>query len=188
MKIELIKKETAITSLWSGGQTREYTLYPKTAVYANRDFAFRISSATIETLPSVFTKFEGYRRYLVMLDGDLHLNLNGVDQRYKEQELFTFQSTDVITSYSMGTDFNLMLHHAIVDEVVEVTNQSFQTNQPFICLFALQSSNVFVNDQVFDLQTGDCLWITNPTLQHIAIELEEKTIVAYWSIPQKTIL
>lgn len=183
MKIELIKNESVLISRWSGGETREYTLYPQEASYANRDFLFRISSATIEALPSEFTKFEGYRRYLAMLDGDLQLNLNGVDKAYKKQELFSFQSTDTITSYSKGCDFNLMLHHSIIDEVVQVTNQSFQTHRPFVCLFALETSTVVVDRQVFNLRKWACLLVLNTNKQAVDIQIEEKMITAYWSIP-----
>ena len=68
MNIHLLPKKDSKASIWSGGLTYEYMIYPETANYTNRDFVFRISSATIEKVPSEFTKFKGYHRYLVMLD------------------------------------------------------------------------------------------------------------------------
>ncbi|WP_413513467.1 HutD family protein [Myroides odoratus] len=183
MKIELIKKESVRISRWSGGETREYTLYPQGASYADRDFSFRISSATIEALPSEFTRFEGYRRYLAMLDGDLQLNFNGVDRTYKMQDLFSFQSMDTIISYSKGNDFNLMLHHSITEEVVQVTDQPFQTDQPFVCLFALEVGEVKIDNQIFHLNPLDCLVLTNTNKLLIDIQVKEKVIAAFWSIP-----
>ena len=184
MHIEFIQKETVTANQWSGGQTREYSIYPKTAQYGDRNFAFRISSATIETIPSEFTKFEGYHRYLAMLDGKLDLTINEVDQHYENHELFTFKSTDTITSYSQGADFNLMLQDAIVDEVVAVRHESFQTNQPFILLFALAKGEVVINTQSFEMQSWDCILITNEEERTVKVELNQQTIVGYWSIPK----
>lgn len=68
MKITKISKDTLIPTIWDGGETFEYYIYPENALYANRDFLFRISAATITKVPSTFTKFKNYQRFLVMLD------------------------------------------------------------------------------------------------------------------------
>lgn len=182
MKIEVIRKETVAVSRWSGGETRAYAIYPKDAVYADRDFDFRISSATIEAIPSQFTNFEGYHRYLAMLDNHVQLTLNGANQQYEKHQLFAFQSTDLITSYTQGTDFNLMLANHIKDEVVEVRQQPFETNQPFIMLFTLDSGAVEVHNQPIAMEPWDCILITNEEQKSVAITLNQPTIVGYWSI------
>ncbi|MGG5637796.1 MULTISPECIES: HutD family protein [unclassified Myroides] len=183
MHIEFIAKDRVITSRWTGGQTREYAIYPKEAVYANRNFDFRISSATIEAIPSEFTKFEGYHRYLAMLDGPLQLTINGIDKQYKNHELFAFKSIDSITSYTQGTDFNLMLHKRIIDEVVEVRNHPFKTHQPFILLFALEVGSAVINGDLWDLQPWDAILIKNEQKITVEVLLEQQTIVGYWSMP-----
>ena len=76
MKIIFLPKNDSKASIWSGGLTYEYMVYPETASYADRDFAFRISSTKIEKIPSEFTKFKGYHRYLVMLDNALDIEVN----------------------------------------------------------------------------------------------------------------
>lgn len=76
MNILLLYKKDSKASIWSGGLTYEYMIHPKTANYADRDFVFRISSATIEEVPSKFTKFKSYHRYLVMLDNCLDVEVN----------------------------------------------------------------------------------------------------------------
>ncbi|MBB1140102.1 HutD family protein [Myroides sp. WP-1] len=184
MHIEFIAKESVTASQWTGGQTREYHIYPQDAVYADRNFDFRISSATIETIPSEFTKFQGYHRYLAMLDGQLQLTINGVDQQYVNCELFVFKSTDTITSYTKGTDFNLMLHNRIIDEVVEVRNQPFKTHQPFILLFALEADTVVINEKTLAMQPWDAVLITNEEQLVVEVRLHQQMIVGYWSIPK----
>lgn len=185
MQIRVIKKEEVASSRWSGGETREYAIHPQGATYADRVFDFRISSATIEAVPSVFTQFDGYRRYLAMLDGNLQLTQNGKDQGYKKHELFTFPSTASITSFTQGTDFNLMLREQVVDEVVEVRNQPFQTNQPFVLLFALEEAEVVINNQSFKLQPWDCLLVHNQNKTTVAVEFNQQLIVGYWSMDER---
>lgn len=73
MNIRLLPKKDSKASIWSGGLTYEYMIYPEIANYTDRDFLFRISSATIEKVPSEFTQFKGYYRYLVMLDNSLDI-------------------------------------------------------------------------------------------------------------------
>ena len=184
MYIAFIPKKKVSVSQWTGGQTREYCIYPPEAIYGNRNFDFRISSASIECIPSEFTKFQGYHRYLAMLDGKLELTVNGVDTRYANHQLFAFKSTDNITSYTQGNDFNLMLHDRIVDEVVAVRREPFQTNQPFIVLFALVKGDVLINAQPFKMQPWDCIVITNEEEKTVDVQIDQSTIVGYWSIPK----
>ena len=87
MNIRLLSKKDSKASVWSGGLTYEYIIYPETASYADRDFVFRISSATIEQEPSVFTKFKGYYRYLVMLDNGLNIEINKEKRVYEKYEI-----------------------------------------------------------------------------------------------------
>jgi environmental stress-induced protein Ves len=84
MNIRLFPKKDCTASLWNGGLTYEYLIYPETANYSDRDFTFRISSATIEKVPSEFTKFKGYYRYLVMLDNGLHIEVNKEKKVYQK--------------------------------------------------------------------------------------------------------
>lgn len=184
MHIEFIAKESVTASQWTGGQTREYSIYPKVALYGDRNFDFRISSATIEAIPSEFTKFEGYHRYLAMLDGPLQLTINEIDKQYENHELFAFKSTDSITSYTQGTDFNLMLHNRIIDEVVEVRNHPFKTHQPFILLFALEAGAVVINEKSLTMQPWDAILITNEEQLAVEVILRQRMIIGYWSIPE----
>lgn len=109
MKIEIKEKKNLIPALWNGGETYEYFISPGNAVYGERNFDFRISSATIEKAPSEFTRFQGYDRYLVMLDSELVILRNSAPEKYKNHEIFCFNSDDHIISSSTGNDFNLMI-------------------------------------------------------------------------------
>ena len=47
MKWELITQEQYVTTLWSGGTTTQLAIAPEGAVYADRDFLWRLSSAKV---------------------------------------------------------------------------------------------------------------------------------------------
>ena len=110
MNYELCRKEAYKTSVWAGGKTREIFIYPKSASYADRDFDFRISSATVDLDTSTFTSLAGFQRYIMPLEGDMSLEHKGhhkVTLHPFEQDFF--DGAWETTSFGKCTDFNLML-------------------------------------------------------------------------------
>ena len=62
-----------VTTQWSGGATTQLAIAPKGAVYADRDFLWRLSSATVELDESDFTPLPAYDRVISTLRGDMVL-------------------------------------------------------------------------------------------------------------------
>lgn len=182
MKVRIIERLQVKPSIWSGGKTYEYCIYPPEGSYSDRQFVLRISSATIESVPSTFTKFEGFRRYLVMLDNTLQINHNKEDKEYKQDSMFVFDSSDDITSFSQGTDFNLMLAHSIQDEVVELRVFPFMTKCNFVFVFALKAMDIRVNKEIFKVEQGDCVVVENPNEVLLDIEMGNRSIVGYLNL------
>ena len=58
-----------VTTQWSGGATTQLAIAPKGAVYADRDFLWRLSSATVELDESDFTPLPAYDRVISTLRG-----------------------------------------------------------------------------------------------------------------------
>ncbi len=117
-KLFPVRKRDTLTSSWSGGSTTEFFIYPAGALYADRDFLFRISSATVNTDTSVFTSLPDYNRILLLLDGNLrliHEEYTGNTVRvHHESKLMPleqdfFDGGYKTTSLGMGCDFNLMM-------------------------------------------------------------------------------
>jgi uncharacterized protein len=52
--MKIIKWDDCKLSKWSGGETREYVIYPGVSNVADRNFDIRISSATVELESSTF--------------------------------------------------------------------------------------------------------------------------------------
>ena len=97
------------TTEWSGGLTREIAIYPAGANYADRDFLWRISTATVDLEKSEFTKLPDYNRILMILSGELELVHNAA----KPIHLPTFGKNEFdgawdTVSYGKVTDFNVM--------------------------------------------------------------------------------
>lgn len=81
MKEKIIKKEDFITTKWAGGETTQLFIHPEDAIFSEKDFLWRISSATFTSTESEFSNFSGYQRYILPLEGSLNLYHKGLYDR-----------------------------------------------------------------------------------------------------------
>lgn len=133
MLYEIIHSSAYKTTHWGAGSTTELFIYPTTSNYAERNFTFRISIATIEESGSKFTSLEGVNRILMMLDGKVTLNHEG---KYSK-ELQPFQQDEFdggwsTSSTGIGKDFNLMMKNSqgnltAIHEKTKINNASSMT-------------------------------------------------------------
>lgn len=159
MKISHLKADEIQPSNWSKGKTSEYYIYPENCDYQNKDFLFRVSSATIDESPARFTIFIGYTRYLAMLDSDLDISINRHRDTHEINEIIKFQSENDVISYSTGKDFNLMLKEDIKEHTVELTHGFFSIKNSFTIVFAINPCEVFIKNDSHPLNKNDCLVI-----------------------------
>lgn len=105
----LTQAQYSVTS-WSGGTTTQLAISPADAVYADRDFLWRLSSARVELEHSDFTPLPDYNRLLSVLDGTLELKA-GEGARFPLPALtvYAFDGGTPVESWGQCTDFNLML-------------------------------------------------------------------------------
>ncbi|MBS1490033.1 MAG: HutD family protein [Bacteroidetes bacterium] len=111
------------TTRWSGGTTTQLCIYPYSATYSGRDFIFRISTATIESEESVFTKLPGYNRILMVLKGNLTLTHAG--QHNKSMQPFdtdSFKGEWNTASKGKAVDLNVMVSDK-VSAVISILKQ-----------------------------------------------------------------
>lgn len=73
MRIRINKPEQQKESQWSGGKTWELGIFPESASYLDRDFVWRLSTASSDREESSFSKLQGYDRILMVLEGDVVL-------------------------------------------------------------------------------------------------------------------
>ena len=110
MKYQLHKKEDFSVSRWTGGETREIAIWPSSAKYLDRNFIWRLSSATIEQDESDFSRLEDYDRVLMVLEGEVVLSHEGQRvARLKTLEQDRFDGAYKTHSFGKITDYNLMV-------------------------------------------------------------------------------
>ena len=99
-----------ITTRWSGGTTTQLAIAPEGAVYADRDFLWRLSSAGVDDDYSKFTALPDYERLISVLKGDLEMKI--ADGPREALPCFTIRAFDggvPVESWGKCRDFNLML-------------------------------------------------------------------------------
>ena len=97
-------------SQWSGGTTTQLAIAPEGAIYADRDFLWRISSATVDLEESDFTALPDYHRWISTLEGCMKLSHeNGNPIQLSPYQVHQFDGGIDTHSWGKCTDFNLML-------------------------------------------------------------------------------
>ena len=105
-----LTKSDYIISQWSGGTTTQLAIAPEGAIYADRDFLWRISSATVDLEESDFTALPDYHRWISTLEGGMKLtHENGTPIELAPYQVHEFDGGVDTHSWGKCTDFNLML-------------------------------------------------------------------------------
>ncbi|WP_312612445.1 HutD family protein [Oscillibacter sp.] len=107
--IRRIAPEEYTASRWSGGTTTQIAIAPAGAVYAERDFLWRVSSATVELETSDFTSLPDYERFLSTLRGTIRLTHGEETLELNPGSVHRFDGGAPTRSEGACTDFNLML-------------------------------------------------------------------------------
>ena len=109
-----------VVSAWSGGTTTQLAIYPENAVYGERDFLWRVSSALVELEESDFTPLPDYDRLIATLEGEIVLSHNGgAPLRLRPLEVHAFSGADATHSVGRCRDFNLMLRRGRASGTME---------------------------------------------------------------------
>lgn len=182
MHLRPFSKKDLIPAIWTGGLTYEYIISPSNAEYSNRNFIFRVSSATIEQIPSEFTAFNGFYRYLVMLDNTLTVTINGQQHVYQKNQIMQFASDDNVISYSTGTDFNWMISDKIKRHEMKITKQQQNISDSIILLFALVTTTVKVNGIEHIIELHDLLVVENDEKDVIQFEFDAECLVGFMNL------
>ncbi|MTB64950.1 hypothetical protein GGG87_08065 [Streptococcus sp. zg-86] len=110
VQIEQFDANVFQTSNWSGGKTTELYLFPPSGSYQQRDFEYRLSTATVDVAESQFTALPGIQRLLMTLDKPITLTQIG-EQKEVHLDPFvvhSFSGNDEIKSKGQCQDFNVM--------------------------------------------------------------------------------
>jgi len=119
MSLIHVTPDQYIVSQWSGGTTTQVAIAPEGAVYADRDFLWRISSASVDLDESDFTALPDYHRWISTQKGGMTLSHEGGEKIVlAPYEVHQFDGGVDTHSWGRCTDFNLMLRKGKCQGVV----------------------------------------------------------------------
>ncbi len=141
---------------WSGGLTTEFAIYPQNSNYANRDFLWRISSATIEDEFSTFTNLPDYNRFIATLDNEIKLIHDDKEVQLSPLSIYNFDGGINTKSIGKCTDFNLMIRKNEVSATLDlhetsITIKNFEEIDTII-IYCI-SGNISLPLQIFEKET-----------------------------------
>lgn len=174
-EVELVHKNAQATTNWSGGTTTQIAIYPRDAVYSERNFKWRLSSARVDSEESVFTSLPGIWRLIMVLEGEMKLEHSGHHSVYlKPFEQDSFSGDWTTKSFGKVRDFNLMLAAGCVGELTAIQasantrltlgtqkadpNHFSQITSAFYCVDGSAKITIGAAD-THELQEGDLLLI-----------------------------
>lgn len=129
MAWKLLTKADYVTTSWSGGTTTQLAIAPEGAVYADRDFLWRLSSATVELPHSDFTPLPDYDRFLSVLEGEIQLKIDArAPFPLVPGELVAFDGGAPVESWGKCVDFNLMVRKGRARGTVDVLSGGREMN------------------------------------------------------------
>lgn len=121
LKWKLLDKAGYVTTSWSGGTTTQLAISPEGAVYADRDFLWRLSSATVELDHSDFTPLPDYNRFLSVLEGEIQLKIDAdAPVPVAPGRIVAFDGGVPVESWGKCVDFNLMVRKGRAQGAVSV--------------------------------------------------------------------
>ena len=99
------------TTNWSGGTTSQLFIFPEDAVFAQKNFDFRISTATIDAEESTFTPLPNYNRLLAILEGNIEIIHQGkYAKKLTQFENDRFHGSWQTKSKGKARDFNVIFN------------------------------------------------------------------------------
>lgn len=150
--------QSASTTNWSGGTTSQLFIYPEDAVFAQKNFDFRISTATIDVEESTFTPLPNYNRLLAILEGKLEIIHQGkYSKKLKKFENDRFHGSWQTSSKGKATDFNVIFNDnfELKFSYREIFEPTFlQKQSDFLLLFILNES---IENEGFEFNLYDLI-------------------------------
>jgi environmental stress-induced protein Ves len=151
---------------WAGGTTTELFIFPENSTYSDRNFLFRLSSATVEAEKSDFTRLPGFSRLLMILDGKIEIHHKGKYSKVlKKFDIDEFQGSWETSSQGQAIDFNLMMAEGIQGSLKASwfilqgsVNLDFAIKNTYTGVYVFKgTAEMLIADESFILESGDFL-------------------------------
>ena len=176
-------KKDYFTTKWAGGVTTEILIAPAASSLAQRDFDYRISTATVTDSPSNFSNFTGYERIILSLDKPISLQQKNNVIELAPFVPYRFDGDVAMKSLGKCQDFNVIFkknNHVWVTLLQNGAAQDLIIEGENI-LSALQDIKVRLiarsKKQEILLQKGETLLIRQEQFEQIQIIAQKKSIM-----------
>jgi len=193
MKLTILHAADQIYNQWSGGKTAQLEIFPTDAVYSEQEFIYRVSTATIDALESDFTKLPNYARKLMLLKGEVRLEI-GNDGNYTLKPLESVAFSGAVQVHSVGrcTDFNLMTNQEAAGTLETIVFENtmkhkllIEPNLYTLAIYVVSGAcEFFVEKEKIILQKNDYFSLQNankiPKIEIVANYHSELAIVKIW--------
>ena len=174
--MKIISNKDFITKNWSGGQTTELAIYPAKSTFANRDFLYRISIATINISSSDFTPLPDVDRTLLLLEGELKL----IHENHHESFLMAFSQDSFkgdwnTHSIGIAKDFNLMTKKGCKGKITVIGNNINYTSNANQMLILAYEDQAQINNT--KLEQGSLMILENEEVSNVLVETSSRIII-----------
>ncbi|WP_320017759.1 HutD family protein [Labilibaculum manganireducens] len=169
MNFEISRTEDFNTINWSGGTSTQLYIYPAKSDYQQRDFAFRLSTATVEVEKSDFTSLPGVSRKIMILDGAIEIiHENRYSKKLGKFDTDSFDGDWKTSSIGKCIDFNLMTRGTAKGEITalsiekkQIVNLPLEKETDFLIGYIFSGEiSLTINQKIHQLQQGNLLVIT----------------------------
>lgn len=124
--MKFIKKEGFKDSKWSAGVTTEVFIYPEDASVGEKNFDFRISTATCNEKVSNYTTYNGFNRYITPIDNVMNIESAGEKFKLNPFEVLFFSGDDETKSSGDVRDFNLIYKKGLDAKMYSLNINNFE--------------------------------------------------------------
>lgn len=124
--MKIIKRDEFKDSKWSAGVTTEVFIYPEDASVSEKNFDFRISTATCEDEVSVYTPYNGFNRFIAPLNNDMHIKTADNKFNLRPYEVLYFDGDDNTESSGDIRDFNLIFKKGLDAKMYSLNINNFE--------------------------------------------------------------
>ncbi|MBE6944771.1 MAG: HutD family protein [Ruminococcaceae bacterium] len=159
MKILHLTQKDFSLGNWSGGSTAQLYIYPENGDYATRQFALRISSATVRIPESDFTPLTGVERWITPLTGGFTLTHPGAHPVVMRPMDAPYRFSGGIPTHCVGeaTDFNLMLK-GITGEMA-ICRETAPVLPGLNAYYPVEEMTLAMDGQIWPMNAGELLVI-----------------------------
>lgn len=148
--MKFIKRDEFKDSKWSAGVTTEVFIYPEGASVGEKNFDFRISTATCNEKVSNYTPYKGFKRYITPIDNVMNIKTGGENFVLSPYEVLFF-SGDVETKSSGDVrDFNLIYKKDLEAKMYALSINNFEFAARDRALIFNYKADLKVDGKVFE--------------------------------------